>query len=60
MLEIWEGKRQALLTTATMTPHTYTAHDPELPLQLQGRARVRYRNVWIRRLKGYDQGAKVN
>ena len=47
-------------TTPTMSPHVYTAHDPELPLQLQGRARVRYRNVWIRRLKPYDQGAKVN
>jgi hypothetical protein len=47
-------------TTPTMTPHIYTAHDAELPLQLQGRARVRYRNVWIRRLKPYDQGAKVN
>jgi len=47
-------------TTATMTPHVYTAHDPELPLQLQGRARVRYRNVWIRRLKTYDQGARIN
>jgi len=47
-------------TTPTMTPHVYTAHDPELPLQLQGRARVRYRNMWIRRLKPYDQGAKVN
>ncbi len=35
-------------TTPTMTPHVYTPHDPELPLQLQGRARVRYRNVWIR------------
>ena len=47
-------------TTPTMTPHAYTAHDPELPLQLQGRARVRYRNIWIRRLKPYDQGAKIN
>jgi hypothetical protein len=47
-------------TTPTMTPHVYTAHDPELPLQLQGRARVRYRNVWIRRLKTYDQGARIN
>ena len=32
----------------------------ELPLQLQGRARVRYRNIWIRRLKPYDQRAKIN
>jgi hypothetical protein len=47
-------------TTPTMTPHVYTAHELELPLQLQGRARVRYRNVWIRRLKTYDQGARIN
>jgi hypothetical protein len=47
-------------TLPTMTPHVYTPHDAELPLQLQGRAPVRYRNVWIRRLKPYDQGAKVN
>ena len=47
-------------TTPTMTPHVYTPHDPELPLQLQGRARVRYRNLWIRRLRSYDQGAKIN
>ena len=47
-------------TTPTMTPHVYTPHDPEIPLQLQGRARVRYRNIWIRRLKPYDQGAKIN
>jgi 3-keto-disaccharide hydrolase len=47
-------------TTATMTPHAYTAHDPELPLQLQGRAPVRYRNVWIRRLAPYDQGTDRN
>jgi hypothetical protein len=47
-------------TTPTMTPHVYTSHDPELPLQIQGRARIRYRNVWIRRLKPYDQGASIN
>jgi len=47
-------------TTPTMTPHLYAAHDPELPLQIQGRARIRYRNLWIRRLKPYDQGAKLN
>ena len=57
------GRRQPELygtTTPTMTPHVYTPHDPELPMQLQGRARVRYRNMWIRRLKPYDQGAKIN
>ena len=47
-------------TLPTMTPHVYTPHDAELPLQLQGRASVRYRNVWIRPLKPYDQGASVN
>ena len=47
-------------TLPTMTPHVYTPHDAALPLQLQGRARVRYRNVWIRPLKPNDQGATVN
>ena len=47
-------------TLPTMTPHVYTPHDAELPLQLQGRASIRYRNVWIRPLKPYNQGASVN
>ena len=47
-------------TTPVITPHVYTAHDAELPLSIQARARVRYRNVWIRRLQGYDPGAKIN
>ena len=39
-------------TSATMQQHSYTAHDPELPLSLQDHSNpVRYRNVWIRRLK---------
>jgi hypothetical protein len=43
------------------TPHarvgTYKPHAPEEPLLLQnhGGDKVRYRNVWIRRLTGYDQ-----
>jgi hypothetical protein len=42
-------------TSATTTPHAYVAHDPELPLMLQDHAHpVRYRNIWIRRLAGYD------
>ncbi len=42
-------------TSATTTQHAYTPHDPELPLALQDHAHpVRYRNVWIRRLQGYD------
>jgi hypothetical protein len=33
----------------------YTPHDPEESLMLQEhRDRVRYRNIWIRRLAGYD------
>jgi hypothetical protein len=39
-------------TSATMTPHSYTPHDAELPLTLQDHANpVRYRNVWIRKLE---------
>jgi hypothetical protein len=42
-------------TSATTTVHQYTPHDPELPLALQDHSHpVRYRNVWIRRLAGYD------
>jgi hypothetical protein len=34
----------------------YEAHGPEEPLELQNHdARVRYRNIWVRRLKGYDE-----
>jgi hypothetical protein len=33
----------------------YVPHAPELPLTLQDHSNpVRYRNIWIRRLKGYD------
>jgi hypothetical protein len=41
--------------TALLTVHQYTAHEAELPLSIQGRAPVRFRNIWIRRIKGYDQ-----
>jgi hypothetical protein len=35
---------------------TYRPHGPEEPLSLQDHKQpVRYRNIWIRRLKGYDQ-----
>ena len=59
---IWNGvvvqHRRAIMgpTSATTTVHQYTPHDPELPLTLQDHShQVRYRNLWIRRLGGYDQ-----
>lgn len=34
----------------------YEVHGPEEPLMLQNHdTKVRYRNIWVRRLKGYDQ-----
>jgi hypothetical protein len=38
---------------------TYEPHDPEDSLVLQNHdVPVRYRNIWIRRLAGYDQPEK--
>ena len=57
---LWNGavvhNRQAVAgPTALLTVHQYTPHDAELPLSIQGRAPVRFRNIWIRRITGYDQ-----
>lgn len=48
--------RAELLGTTSREPiAAYTPHAPELPLVLQGHAGpARFRNIWIRRLRGYD------
>jgi hypothetical protein len=40
---------------------TYEPHDPEEPLALQQHdTATRFRNIWVRRLTGYDQPAPAN
>lgn len=48
--------RVELLGSTSREPiAAYTPHPPELPLTLQGHVGpARFRNIWIRRLKGYD------
>ena len=58
----WNGavvhnRQQVAGPTSLLTVHQYKPHGAELPLSIQGRAPVRFRNMWIRRVKGYDQGA---
>jgi len=48
--------RVELLGSTSREPiAAYTPHPPELPFSLQGHAGpARFRNIWVRRLKGYD------
>jgi hypothetical protein len=57
----WNGvlvhnRKQIGGPTALLTLHEYTPHAAEQPLTLQNHGNpVLFRNVWIRRLTGYDQ-----
>jgi hypothetical protein len=57
----WNGvlvhnRKQVNGTTSMLTLHQYTPHEAELPLTLQNHGNpVLFRNIWIRRLTGYDQ-----
>jgi hypothetical protein len=49
------NRAELLGATAVLPLAAYKPHAPELPLTLQGHAGpARFRNIWIRRLKGYD------
>jgi len=49
------NRAELLGATAVLPLAVYKPHAAELPLTLQGHAGpARYRNIWIRRLKGYD------
>jgi len=49
------NRAELLGATAVLPLAAYKPHAAELPLTLQGHAGpARYRNIWVRRLKGYD------
>ncbi len=49
------NRAQYLGATARLPIASYSPHEPELPLQLQAHVGpARYRNIWVRRLLGYD------
>lgn len=53
---LMHNRKEVIGRMAHRVVGTYAPHDAELPLALQDHdVPVRYRNIWIRRLKGYDQ-----
>jgi hypothetical protein len=49
-------RQEVLGTMVHRAVAVYTAHGAEEPLGLQNHGTyVRYRNIWVRRVKGYDQ-----
>jgi 3-keto-disaccharide hydrolase len=60
----WNGvlahnRKELLGPTVHRNAPKYVPHPAEQPLTLQDHSNpVRYRNIWIRRLNGYDQGSK--
>jgi len=65
MTVFWNGvlahnRKELIGPTLHRQAPTYIPHEPELPLLLQDHGDlVRYRNIWIRRLKGYDGGPRL-
>jgi hypothetical protein len=59
----WNGvlvhnRKQVSGPTSLLTLHKYTPHEAELPLTLQNHGNpVLFRNIWIRRLTGYDSNS---
>jgi hypothetical protein len=53
---VLQNRKEAIGKMAHRVVGTYTPHDPEESLALQDHdTKVRFRNIWIRRLRGYDQ-----